>query len=605
MSDVAIPIQTDQDDDESSTRRSQPVIASDQLLRRAQQRVPQAVPIEDKRLSFQGGKIIGPPEEAPPAIDLAGSASQRAAVSAIPAPRSAVPVPVLPSGKPYPIGRHAAIPGYENPTTNDEQPFGQVTPPHEVGIAELASKAENIHNPLLRALAKTGAVAARVGDTAGTILAPRITEAIPGTTVNQAVKIGAARNEENRQAKLASEKAQTAEAAERVPFMKSEEEKNQAEADRQSKEAWNPILGADKTVVGFHNSTTGELVGPNSRNATPEMKDIMASAKPAAPKPDSATQNKENFQHAIGVLRGEGLLGAGDVTDYKKIAGAIQNSKQLSNDEKNAAVGYLGANPTPGTNVQVHVQEAAGSQDVKQKGGYYALNGKIVRGDRLTEDQRANAVPVKDPEKAESSIRTTNSTLNTFGRYKADFDRAKLSDADTRALQVLTDPARLAPSFLEKETAGVLDSLFGEPLTGYSSKAMSGIMTKDQYDKLSPSAQKLLVGYYNSIIANFADMKQRLGGIGRNESMIQAEIHTIPLPYIGKPAADEAFARKLEDVASRNIYLGGTATSQPAARPAGGETEELTPPSEAKPGMKWQHRSVDGKTEWRQVSSGR
>lgn len=193
--------------------------------------------------------------------------------------------------------------------------------------------------------------------------------------------------------------------------------------------------------------------------------------------------------------------------------------------------------------------------EAKSESGYYAVNGRIVKGSDLTAEQRETAMPVKDVEKADQAILNTNSALNAFDNYKRTLDKSNLTSDDIKALQVLTDPQKVAAGFLEKDTAGVLDALTGHPFTGYSTKAMNGIMTRDQYDKLSPDGQKALVGYFNSIIANFADMKQRLGSIGRNESMIQAEIHTIPLPYIQRDAADEAFNTKTSDIRSRNIYM--------------------------------------------------
>lgn len=378
--------------------------------------------------------------------------------------------------------------------------------------------------------------------------------------------------------KQAEEKYKNATAEFEAPIA---EQEKQAETTKYSAEAERDTAQAEKDRA---EAKTGPKITPQEGYAK-AVQDAQAAGRDPATDPQvkqwadsitsvqkdpaqTAVQNKENFQHGIGVLRGEGLLKPGDIADPKKISAAITNSRQLQDAEKNSMVGYLAANPTPSTSVTVHNEQAAGSAEQKQKTGYYAVDGRIVRGDHLTEEQRGSAMPVKDPEKAEGSIRTTNSTLNAFGRYKKDVDNAKLTPDDLRALQVLTDSTPIAHSFLEKETAGVLDTLFGEPLTGFSNKAMNGIMTKDQYDKLSPDGRKLLVGYFNSLIANFADMKQRLGSIGRNESMIQAEIHTIPLPYLDRSAADEAFSNKLTDVASRNIYYGHENSHQ--EKPSGG-----------------------------------
>jgi hypothetical protein len=52
------------------------------------------------------------------------------------------------------------------------------------GVASLWSRADNIHNPVLRVLAKVGAGAARAADTVGSIVAPGAAAMIPGSTLN-------------------------------------------------------------------------------------------------------------------------------------------------------------------------------------------------------------------------------------------------------------------------------------------------------------------------------------------------------------------------------------------------------------------------------------
>ena len=154
----------------------------------------QAIPLEKS-----------PADIPPPAIAMPASQAP-----VLPAPQVARPELVNKSGQAIPVGRHAAIPGYVNPDTNGEP--GLFNPPHPVGVAQLASKAENINNPFLRALAKVGAVGARALDTAGSIVAPGVAAAIPGTTQNQAVKIGGEQKREAQQTKEGLEKAQTGEA---------------------------------------------------------------------------------------------------------------------------------------------------------------------------------------------------------------------------------------------------------------------------------------------------------------------------------------------------------------------------------------------------------
>jgi len=162
-----------------------------------------------------------------------------------------------------------------------------------------------------------------------------------------------------------------------------------------------------------------------------------------------------------------------------------------------------------------------------------------------------------------------STTVNSFNRYQQSFRTLapQLTENDRRALQVLSSHEQVAQGFLAKATSGVLDTLFGEPLTGYSEKAMGGIMTKDQYDKLSPAGKKMLADYFNAVIQNFGNMKQLLGSIGRNPMQLQAEINTIPLPYIDGQTAETMFADKLEDLQTRNKGLPQFNASPNASNP--------------------------------------
>jgi len=55
------------------------------------------------------------------------------------------------------------------------------------GVAGLWTRADNIHNPILRTLGKIGAVGARAIDVAGSVAAPGVMAQIPGTTLNQEI----------------------------------------------------------------------------------------------------------------------------------------------------------------------------------------------------------------------------------------------------------------------------------------------------------------------------------------------------------------------------------------------------------------------------------
>ena len=134
---------------------------------------------------------------------------------------------------------------------------------------------------------------------------------------------------------------------------------------------------------------------------------------------------------------------------------------------------------------------------------------------------------------------------------------------------------KISEGILGAAQTGILDTMLGQPLTGCSQKLMGTAMTKDQFDKLSPAGKKMLADYFNAVIQNFGNMKQILGSIGRNPMQLQAEINTIPLPYLDAQTADTMFQDKLEDLRMRNPNLG----TQPSQTGGGGRPTHRYNPS--------------------------
>lgn len=120
-------------------------------------------------------------------------------------PTPAQPQLVKPSGHAIPTGRVGGISGTIDPETN----LYNTPPAHQAGVASLWSKAENIHNPALRVLGKIGAGAARALDVAGSIAAPGVAAAIPGSTLNAKLNAGEAARQEEGQAEIEGRKATT------------------------------------------------------------------------------------------------------------------------------------------------------------------------------------------------------------------------------------------------------------------------------------------------------------------------------------------------------------------------------------------------------------
>jgi len=271
------------------------------------------------------------------------------------------------------------------------------------------------------------------------------------------------------------------------------------------------------------------------------------------PKPDTATQNKENFQHGIGVLRGEGLLKAADVTDFKKISGAVENSKKLTGDEKDAMVGYMGANPTPGTNVQVHFQEGNATQSAKDARTHVLAtgpDGKTI----LTTLDKANAqgldsTPIKDPEAVTQTGRMANTIQISMNRL-ADPELLKLFDnPGARAIIATATDDNAARQF-----GAVIPGIGGLmiPVPGGVSKFIDSALQNSQLAGPDKEAvKKYLAGYWSAREAMMNLMRLQSGGKQGARGQFQAEAAIQQLP--GGKTPDSATAKLQMEYAQESL----------------------------------------------------
>jgi len=208
---------------------------------------------------------------------------------------------------------------------------------------------------------------------------------------------------------------------------------------------------------------------------------------------------------------------------------------------------------------------AAGAARTEEKG----LKGKDVvvhtdDGDVLMSSKEAQDQGFDDfstmTSKAAQDIKdkraNADASMTALTQYEDTFNESapKLSKGDRDALRVLTSHVKAdAGSGL---LGGIIDDIpLVGPLGSYGNKILEGTMTSDQYKNLSPEGKKMMAQYAMAVVANFANMKQMLGSVGRNPAMIQAEMAQIPLPYIDKESAHEAFKTKREDLARRNSSI--------------------------------------------------
>lgn len=164
------------------------IIPDEDLLRRA-------IPLPDMLPNYapMAPAIAIPSQNAMPALPF-GSPEAPKAVSS-----SGIPVTPKTPNKAIPI----------DPGSGQPEPLNDKGIPIKAGIAGLFTREDNIHNPVLRTAAKVGTGILRGLDTAAAIAVPGAEAKIPGSLGNEAIQTQRARNEEDRQAKLAQEKAVT------------------------------------------------------------------------------------------------------------------------------------------------------------------------------------------------------------------------------------------------------------------------------------------------------------------------------------------------------------------------------------------------------------
>lgn len=488
----------------------------------------------------------------------------------------------------------------------------------------------------------------RIGNIAGQAVVPNLMATIPGTDVYQREKEAGLQARLERQQKEASEETlRTAQAGE--ARSRAEQAEQEAAKLRRTAGAWQPAPGPPEEVLRtntatgererlFRNEAGQQQWGPETGIApaetlpstgarpTPQAAapGTLAPVQPVAPPPAppqqpkysygvtpklSAEQEQRDMVAAI-AAKPENQRTANEQDFYNKFATRYEKDipiTQQQADRENARIrttfaGVPGGKPEAyfvkkgdslydvkqaEANAQrdITALNAAANRNMKQADKYYIYEGKLVRGNKVPLD--ADATPVKDPEKMRQKMTAVDSFLKQIDRYQGSFDSSagKLTRDDLAALETLTD-ANVAHGFAEDLIGMVSDFVAGKPLQGYSQKVMRGVMTEEQYNRMSQPARDLLVKYYNTILNNFANIRERLNALGRNESMIQAEIHTIPLPYIDNATATSMLNDKRTDVTDNAWWLTQEEKAEAAPRrpPAPPTTP---PPNQPAKGKNW------------------
>jgi len=424
-------------------------------------------------------------------------------------------IPVTPQtqGRPIPVDR----------ATGETEQLNDQGKPIAPGIAGLWAHAENIHNPFLRTLGKIGAVGARAIDVAGSVAAPGVMAQIPGTALNQKVEENRAEKRQTQDTANAATQARTAYEQAETSKVPTDVEHEKAETDALR----NPKPEKPEDLNQQYADSVADAVKRGVNPLQDPTVQKFADAITQLQKQPQSTQESLDKQYNDAIKAG----------DHE----AAQRILKVKSDLARA-----GQTPQRPPQITMVVPGANGTQTLET-----LRPGQQVPTGALTPQQFG-----PQQTKTQAATNTANATISSFERYQKSFRdlSPKLTDNDREAMQVLTShQGEIAQNLIEGAGSGLVDALVGQPLTGYSTKLMQGAMTKEQFDKLSPAGKKMLADYFHAILANFANMKQRLGTAGgRNQAMVQAEMNAIPLPYIDSASADAMFNDTLSDIRSLN-----------------------------------------------------
>ncbi len=384
-------------------------------------------------------------------------------------------------------------------------------------------------------------------DTLGKIVAPNVEERF-----RFAPQLAYQRNLKEAESEVTGEQFPRTEAA-KTDLQEAQAENQRAEAEQRR----NPSPNW-KNVPGLE-GPNGEPVELNEKTGEHRYGNLTG-AKPIRQPGATQEQNKLAFQGVVGKLDAAKLP-----TDPKSIDKSLDSAltqKVITPEEHAAARSYEAANQTPGTNLTVHVagQEEGNKLAIDKMFEGSEVIAHMPDGKRVQmsyADAKAQGVPPErlvklNPKEAQDNRdkqASTGATFKSLDTYRSDFKTAapKLTPNDRDAMRVLASHTQ------DGHTAGLLGGMIDQlplagPLTSYANKLLEGTMTSDQYKQLSPDGKKLVSDYFTAIIANFANMKNIMGSVGRNPMQLQAEINTIPLPFLDWESANNAFENKRSDL---------------------------------------------------------
>jgi hypothetical protein len=257
-------------------------------------------------------------------------------------------------------------------------------------------------------------------------------------------------------------------------------------------------------------------------------------------KPETQEQNKLAFQGVVNKLDAAGLS-----TDPKNIDKSLDGALKrgvITQQEHATARAYQAANPTPGTNLTVHVAGAQATQGMKDARQHYLYSDEdgtthLVTGDKVPPG--ADALPVKDPQMFIGEAENANIVQKSFAKLAKDDDLSIFSDAKARTVlaTALSEEGARTMGLLVAGTGGSIAMPAG------SGKIIDQILENNAVPQNLRRAVKDYIADYWAMKDKMlmVQMAMQQGKMGRgNKAYFDAMVSQLP----GPGTADEQMARR-------------------------------------------------------------
>jgi hypothetical protein len=407
------------------------------------------------------------------------------------------------------------------------------TAPATTQLWQKAGQYHAEHPGIIGRLGQIGAGVLRGVDIGAETLMPNVAANIPGSILNRNLQVGAGQRE------LKEAETQAGQASERS-FRTAQSEKDVADAAKARRET--ELLGQPKPKEEEYSVETGRS-GPHGESVllekTSGAERYGMPSTPTKTPAETQEQNKLKFQSVVGKLDAAGL--ATGPTGLNK--GLDEGLKRgvITPEEHALARSYQAANPTPATNLQVHVAGQETGQRIRDRAKFYTYTdseGKtqLAKGDAIPPDAEG-VLPVKDPEALLKGAQSMNAAQKSFNQL-ARHDLTMFDDPRTRSvLATALDEAKA-------RQAGLLIAGTGGSLTlpsGAGHIIDQFLLNNAIPDRYRSEAKEFIADYYSMkdklIILQMASQG---GKMGRSmQSVIQAMFAQLP----GLATADSAMAK--------------------------------------------------------------